>query len=291
MTDEKGTVEIRERGIKHLLSDILVALNRVRPPATATYTCAAEILHGWYVEHNSRDTLVQSRCGNSLSATLTLADDENATSIPFRLLRHKFDGTKQTEVHATEVIGLAVGGIVVEIVVQQAFFEHTVVIVRLAVQHAVCIEVKAEGTMAKGGIAHTLAHLTTAPVATNACRSTKDNNRQRMLSCIRRFCHIGTNWCRSEAVYLNVLTDVLSMILRRNIERSGLDQQRQGLQLRLLAVPVVHQVCGFLIASLESLRCHDEANALGFTLANHFQTDGTGTVDGCIEKGELLGLG
>ena len=63
------------------------------PSAEASLTGPAQVLHGWHIEHHSRDARIQSCSGYGLSATLTLADNEKATPVPFWQTRHILNGT------------------------------------------------------------------------------------------------------------------------------------------------------------------------------------------------------
>ena len=286
MTEEQGAIEIRERGIEHGGRDVLMGLDGMRPTTTTAHTRTTKVLHGRHIEYDSRDTRIQARCCDGLSPTLTLTDDEDALAIPFGLLRHEVDGPQQTQVHATEIIGLAIGCIVIEIVAQLPVFQHTVIGIGLSVQHAMGIEIEAEGPTAKGGIAHTLAHLTTAPGATHTRCTTQDDDRQRTLRSIGWLGHIGPYGSRTETVNLDVVADVFPLILLWHVERSLLHLHGQRPQQCLLVVPIVHQIGWLLITGPETLRGHHKADALRFALATHLEADGTGAVDGGIEEGD-----
>ena len=121
-----------------------MVLNRLWPPAEAPLTRTTQILHGWHIEHHSRDTRIQSGSSYSLSTALTLADNENAAPVPFWQTGHILNGTQDTQLYTTEIIGLTISGVVLPILVQQPILEHLIIVVRLTIEHAVCIEIQAE---------------------------------------------------------------------------------------------------------------------------------------------------
>ena len=171
---------------------------------------------------------------------------------------------------------------------QQSAFEHPIIVVALAVEHPVGIDVEAEGTVAEGGVAHALAHRAAAPVATDTCRTAEDDDGQRLLLGSRRLGHVGSHWSRTETVDLDILTDVLALILLRYFQRHGLHLHGQRLELLLQIVPVRHQVGRFFVAGTKALRCHYVADGLRLArMLLHLHRDGTGAVQCLLQYGEV----
>ena len=117
-------------------------------------------------------------CSNGLSSTLTLANDEYAFTVPLGVLCHVFDSAQKSKVHTFEIVGLPIGRIVFEVVAKHTIFQHAIVTIILSVEHPVCIDVETQCTIAQSRITHTLAYLTTAPVSTDTCRTTEDDDGQ-----------------------------------------------------------------------------------------------------------------